>query len=125
MQIRISTGLLRLWLVATVIWVAYFALSFGSEYVALASKVKTNAVSFDDLIPVYKPCWDYRTEDGKNIDVTKLSDSALIRIYECEHRIDRFDLVKRALTTMAGVPLLLFVFGWSLLWIGRGFRPQN
>jgi len=36
---------------------------------------------FDDLIPKYKPCWDYRTDDGKNIDITKLSDEALVRVY--------------------------------------------
>jgi len=47
--------------VSTVIWVTCFAISFASEYVALAPKVRSNAVSFDDLIPRYKPCWDYRT----------------------------------------------------------------
>jgi hypothetical protein len=144
-----ATGLWRLWLVSSVIWVTCFAIFFASEYVAIASKyialaptvkskdaalaptVKSNDpsddISFDDLPPrpLYMSC--YQTKDGKNIDfdTTKLSDSARIQISECEGRIDRFDLVKRALVTIVGVPLVVFLLGWSLLWIGQGFKPQT
>ena len=137
MKIRMATGLWRLWLVSSVIWVTCFAFSFASEYVAIRIKYADalaleqtarsepkvpNELSFDDLpiLPRYKPC--YQTE---NIATSKLSDSALIQLYECLSRIDQFDLVKRALVTIVGVPFVVFLLGWSLLWIGRGFKPQT
>jgi len=131
MKIRMATGLWRLWLVSSVSWVTCFAIFFASEYVGLglearqkvlASEARSHEheLSFDPLVPRYKPCWD-----GKNYDIAKLSDGALIQVYECQLQSDQFDLVKRALVTIAGVPSVVFLLGWSLLWIGRGFRPQT
>jgi hypothetical protein len=132
MKIRMATGLWRLWSVSSVIWVTCFAIFFASEYVAIPIKhaaashtLRSNEpgdLSFDDVSPSprYKPC--YQTE---NIEISKLSDSALIQLDECLSRIDRFDLVKRALVTIGGVPLVVFLLGWSLLWIGRGFKPPT
>jgi hypothetical protein len=100
MKIRMATGLWRLWLVSSVIWVTCFAIFFASEYVAIPIKqaaasqtLRSNEpgdLSFDDVppLPPYKPC--YQTE---NIGITKLSDSALIQLDECLSRIDQFDLV--------------------------------
>jgi hypothetical protein len=68
MHIRWSRGLWRLWLVASLIWVGCFAVFYGTAYSALKDKVKPSVGYFDELIPKYKPCWDYRTDDGKNID---------------------------------------------------------
>jgi hypothetical protein len=123
MQIRLAKGLWRLWLVASVIWVSYFSVSFGTAYVALAPRVKPVGLSFDDLIPQYKSCWDFRTEDGKNIDIQQMSDAVLVGIYQCQLKADKLALLKSAAITVAGGPFLSFILGWSLLWIGRGFRP--
>ena len=127
MGIRWSRGLWRLWVVAKPIWVICFAVTYGSTYAALRSKVTAADARppigmFDDLIPRNKPCWDDRTKDGKNIDVTKLSDDALIRIYECQLEVERSTLLRTAATTIVAGPVLALVLGWSLLWIGRGFR---
>jgi hypothetical protein len=124
MRIRWSRGLWRLWLVASLIWGGCFAVFYGTAYSALKNEVKPSVGYFDDLIPKYKPCWDYRTDDGKNIDIKKLSDEALVRIYECQLEADRTALLKAAAATTIGVPLLALIFGWLLLWIGRGFS-QN
>jgi hypothetical protein len=128
--IRWSTGLWRLWVVASSVWVICFAVIYFTAYATLPSSVTPSDVKpavglFDDLIPKYKPCWDYRTDDGKNIDVTKLSDDALIRVYECQLEVDRSTLLRTAAATIAAGPVLTFVLGWSLLWIGRGFRGER
>ncbi|BBO06584.1 hypothetical protein SG09_59340 [Bradyrhizobium ottawaense] len=107
-----------------------FAVTYGSAYAALRSKVTAADVrppigTFDDLIPQYKPCWDYRTADGKNIDITKLSDDALIRVYECQLEVERSTLLRTAAATIVAGPVLTLVLGWSLLWIGRGFRVER
>jgi hypothetical protein len=130
MGIRWSRGLWRLWIVASSIWVICFAVTYGSAYAALRSKVTAADVrppigTFDDLIPQYKPCWDYRTADGKNIDITKLSDDALISIYECQLGVERSTLLRTAAVTIAAGPMLTLVLGWSLLWIGRGFSRDR
>jgi hypothetical protein len=124
MQIRWAHGLWRLWLVASLIWVTCFAVIYGSAYTALAPKVKPSVGWFDDLIPKYKPCWDYRTDDGKNIDITKLSDEALVRVYECQLNADKSSLLMSAAATVIGGPLLSLLLGWSLLWIARGFKQS-
>jgi hypothetical protein len=98
--------------------------SFGAAYFALEPQVKTAVLPFDDLIPRYKPCWDFRTKDGKNIDIKQLSDAALVGIYECQLRTEKLAFLQSAVTTVAGVPVLTLFLGWSMLWIGRGFaRP--
>lgn len=123
-RIRWSRGLWRLWLVASLIWVGCFAVFYGTAYSALKNEVKPSVGHFDDLIPKYKLCWDYRTEDYKKTDLERLSDEALARIYECQLEADRTALLKTAAATTIGGPLLALIFGWLLLWIARGFR-QN
>lgn len=124
MRITWTRGLWRLWLVASVIWVACFVAFYGMAYSALPPKVVPSVSLFDDLIPKYKPCWDYRTDDGKNIDIRKLSDDALIRVYECQLKTDKSSLLKSAAATTIGGPLLSFIVGWLLFWVARGFT-QN
>jgi hypothetical protein len=124
MGISWSRGLWRLWIVASSIWVICFAVTYGSPYAALRSNVTAAVVRppigmFDDLIPQYKRCWDYRTADGKNIDITKLSDDALIRTYECQLGVERSTLLRTAAVTIAAGSVLTLVLGWLLLWIGR------
>jgi hypothetical protein len=107
-----------------------FAVIYGTAYTSLPSRVtpsdvKPEVVPFDDLIPKYKPCWDYRTNDGRNIDITKLSDDALIRVYECQLDVERSTLLRTATATIAAGPVLTLLMGWLLLWIGRGFRGEH
>jgi len=114
------------WVVASLAWVTCFAVIYGTAYNALPSKVTPSDIKpavgrFDDLIPKYKPCWDYRTDDGRNIDITKLSDEALVRVYECQIDVERQTLLKTAAATIATGPILMLALVWSLLWIGRGF----
>lgn len=103
---------------------AFWLRSLFHPYSALKNEVRPSVGYFDDLIPKYKPCWDYRTDDGKNIDIKRLSDEALVRIYECQLETDRTALLTAAAATTIGVPLLALILGWLLLWIARGFR-QN
>ena len=130
MGIRWSKGLWRLWVVASFVWVICFAVIYGNAYTALPpratpSDVKPAVGPYDDLIPKYKPCWDYRTNDGRNIDITKLSDDALIRVYECQLEVERSTLLRTAAATITAGPVLTLLLGWSLLWIGRGFRGRK
>jgi hypothetical protein len=125
MQVRWSTGLWRLWVVGSLIWAILFAVIYGMAYTALPPKVTPSVGFFDDLIPKYKPCWDYRTPDGKNIDIRTLSDEALIRVYDCQLSVDRSALLMTATATVIGGPLVALIFGWSLLWIGRGFQRSH
>jgi hypothetical protein len=104
MRVRWSRGLRRLWLVASFIWVAFSVVFYGTAYSALPPKVKPSLGYFDDLIPKYKPSWDYWTDDGKNIDISKLSDDALVRIYECQLKVDQSSLLMSAAATVIGGP---------------------
>jgi hypothetical protein len=124
MRVRWDRGLWSIWLVASFIWVACFVVFYGTAYSALPPKVKPSLGYFDDLIPKYKPCWDYRTDDGKNIDISKLSDDALVRIYECQLNMDQSSLLMSAAATVIGGPLLAFIFGWLLLLVARGFSES-
>jgi hypothetical protein len=36
--------------------------------------------SFDDLVPEYEHCWDYRTSDGQKVDRSKFSKEALAQL---------------------------------------------
>lgn len=126
MRIQIGRGLWRLWLVASVIWVGGFSIYFYSAYQRLAPKtIQHGTLTFDDLIPSYKPCWDYRTEDGRNIDIKQLSDSALVKVYACQLKVDQTDLLKTAVLTIVAIPLAVLLLGWALLWAGRGFVYQK
>jgi hypothetical protein len=64
--------------VVSVLWLAgaaaYLAISYQS--VGLPD-LKTGHRMFDDLIPAYEDCWDYRVGDTKRVDRSAYSDRVL------------------------------------------------
>jgi hypothetical protein len=71
MRVRFASGLFRLWVVFSVLWLAGPGAYIIAGYQNAALHDLKQPVQFDDLIPAYESCWDYRTSDGKQVDVTR------------------------------------------------------
>jgi len=55
----------------------------------------------------------------------KFSDEALAGVAECERSADRSDIIKQGVVIAFGIPIVIFVLGWTLLWAYRGFLPNK
>lgn len=66
MTVRFASGLFRLWVVLSVLWFLGAGAYIVASYQNLPPHVmKSGQLMFDDLIPAYEHCWDYRTSDGR------------------------------------------------------------
>jgi hypothetical protein len=82
-------------------------------------------VLFDDLIPIYEHCWDYRTSDGQKLDRSKFSDELLAQIAECERTADRWLIVRNGVLIVLAIPIIVLGGGWSFVRAFRGFVPAQ
>jgi hypothetical protein len=82
-------------------------------------------VMFDDLIPAYEHCWDYRTNDGQRVSVDRFSDEALAQVAECERTTDRWEIFRNGVLIALGVPIIALGLGWAFVWAFRGFLPAQ
>src|SRR6516165_8878375 len=102
MGIRVASGLFRLWVLASVFWLAaagaYIVVSYRSVELP---DLKTNQVTFDDLIPAYKDCW--------GADHSK----PLAEIAECERSVDRWQILETGIPVALGIPLIVLIVGWG------------
>ncbi|HMN51176.1 MAG TPA: hypothetical protein PKB01_03835 [Xanthobacteraceae bacterium] len=125
MAIRIARGLFRLWVVLAVLWIAVFSTVYYDSYNSLERKNRLQSnVHFNDQVTRYKHCWDYQAPDGKKVDLSdlsKISDEALLTIYNCHLSTDRSHVVKVGVLITIGIPLLVLILGYALVWVGRGF----
>ena len=91
---RVTAGLFRLWVVLSVLWLAAAGAYTVVSYQNVSLPDLKNGLMFDDLIPAYEACWDYRTSDGKRVDRSRFSDEALAQVAECERGEDRWLIIK-------------------------------
>ena len=82
--------------------------------------MKSGQLMFDDLIPAYEHCWDYRTSDGRLVDRRDFSDQALVQVAECERTADRWQVVRTG-------ALFSFVCstGYPRCWLGLCLGVQG
>jgi hypothetical protein len=125
MRFRIAAGLFRLWVVLSVLWLAGAGAYIIADYQDVALHDLKQPVQFDDLIPAYEDCWDYRTSDGKQVDVTRFSDQALAQVAECERTMDRWAILKTGTAIALGIPIAILIVGCALVWAFRGFLPAG
>src|SRR5215467_3832862 len=118
---RVTAGLFRLWVVLSVLWLAAAGAYTVVSYQNVSLPDLKNGLMFDDLIPAYEACWDYRPF-GKKVDRARYSDEALAQVAECERTVDRWQVVRDGLLIALGIPIAIFVVGWALIWAFRGFR---
>ena len=125
MRVRFASGLFRLWVVLSVLWLAGVGAYTFTAYRDAPLPHLKQPVMFDDLVPAYEPCWDYTTSDGQKADVTKFSDSALALVAECEREVDRSLILRSGVLFALGIPIIVLVFGWAFVWAFRGFLPAQ
>jgi hypothetical protein len=125
MSIRVAAGLFRLWVVFSILWLAGAGAYMIAAYKNTPLHDLKRPVMFDDLIPGYEYCWDYRTSDGQKADVTKFSNEALARVAECERRADRWMTLRNGIPIALAIPIIVLGFGWAFVWVFRGFLPAK
>jgi hypothetical protein len=125
MRVRFALGLFRIWVVLSVLWLAGVGTYTYLAYQGAPLPDLKRPVLFDDLIPAYEHCWDYRTSDGQKVDVSKFSNEALAQVAECEREADRWLILRSGVLFALGVPIIIFGFGWGFVWAFRGFLPAT
>src|SRR5579864_4959658 len=100
MDVRVARGLFRLWVVASVLWIMGTAAYVTNSYQTVSLRDLKKGMNFDEIVPAYKHCWDYRMTPGGvklNSDqiIKTFSDEALAVIAECERSADRSDIIKQ------------------------------
>jgi hypothetical protein len=108
-----------LWLAAAG---AYIAVSY--QTVPQHDLIK-GRMTFDDLIPAYEDCWPWETSDGKKVDRSSYSDAMLSEVAECERSVDRRQILETGIPVALGIPLIVLIIGWGLVWAFRGFLPAR
>ena len=125
MKARFASGLFRLWVVLTMLWLA----AAGVNIVVLYQTVPQHAlikgrIAFDDLIPAYEHCW--KSSDGKEVNIDDfISDKDFAQIAECETAVDRWEIIRNDVLIALGIPFAILVVGWGLVWAFRGLLPAN
>ena len=124
--IRVATGFFRLWIVLSVLWI------IGTVVVTyqIADNVPTRDLTaapsdFDDLLPAYSHCWDYRTKDGRRIDRKDISKELLLLVARCQQESDKKDAYLIGASTAVGVPIGFLLIGLVIAWIIRGLVPRT
>jgi hypothetical protein len=112
MDSRVARGLFRLWVVASVLWIVGTAAYVTNSYQTVSLRDLKKGLNFDDLVPAYAHCWDYRTTN-------------LAGVAECERSADRSDIIKQGVVIAFGIPVAIFVLGWAMLWAYRGLLPNK
>jgi hypothetical protein len=123
MRVRFASGLFRLWVAFSVVWLAAAGAYPALAYQEVVPPDLKNGRMFDDLVPRYEYCWDYRTSDGTKVDRKDMGDSALMLIAECERAVDRWFILRNGTLIALCVPIIVFCLGWGFVWAFRGFLP--
>jgi hypothetical protein len=150
MKMNIRKGLLRLWIVGSILFViCVFAVSYTSlreelriantDYDAIAKGMggdslmptdcsKARGVAGSDYSEMQNLCW-YSTEAFRRLypEYKDLSDKALSeKLYEkvgqpLKH-IHPWEGVGKVAGVAFGIPIVTLLVGWSMLWAFSGFR---
>lgn len=125
-NIKLARGFFRIWIAFSVLWV--IGTAFVTHEIAEGLQphdLSSNAHPYDDLIPSYAHCWDYRTKDGKRIQRKDIADTALLLIARCQAEADQKEAYWKGGLVAALVPFGLLVAGLVIAWIARGFIPRT
>ena len=133
-----SRGLLRAWMVFTVFW----SLGIG---IATYHQWPQKEQFAENPKPYYTGAFTYignggapnlhivQAPDGSRYDVTSPEGATPDEVTaharqfvsnEMEYRQSVRENLVMAVAMTAGLPAVLFVIGWAVLWIGRGFRKS-
>jgi len=135
-------GLLRLWMMATVLWllvIGAFAVEpaqtfwtfwsverphlLGPEEIGIKPQGPKPLVTFDDLSPPFDP--DAYLAAAPKASVPAFDPDA----YLVAEAWRRRESAKNSLLQMSGIaiglPFAAFIFGATMLWVIRGFRPSQ
>jgi len=84
MNVRFASGLFRLWVVLTMLWLAAAGVYIVVSYQTVPQHALIKGrIAFDDLIPAYEHCW--KSSDGKEVNIDDfISDKDFAQIAECE-----------------------------------------
>jgi hypothetical protein len=122
MRVRFAAGLLRLWVVLSVLWLAGVgAYTFIAYQDAPQHDLIPGRITFDDMI--YEQCW--RAGDGKQLEYDRIGNEDRTRIAECERTADRWLMLRSGVLFALGIPIIILVFGWGFVWAFRGFLPAQ
>jgi len=125
-MVRVASGLFRLWVVLSVLWLAAAgAYTFVSYQNAPQHHLINGRIAFDDLEPAYEHC--FRHSDGKTVDISNdfISDEEQAQIVECERVVDRWQIVRDGLLIALCIPIIVLGLGWAFVWAFRGFLPAQ
>jgi hypothetical protein len=125
MSVRVASGLFRLWVVFSVLWLAaagaFIVVSYQN---APQHNLIHGQMAFDDLIPAYEHCW--RSGDGKTLGPGEfISDKDFAQIAECERGVDRWQIVRNDILIALCIPIIALVLGWAFVSAFRGFLPAQ
>jgi len=122
---RVASGLFRLWVVFSVLWLAGVGAYTFVAYRDAAPPDLTKGHIFDDMLPAYEHCW--KTSDGSTkVDRDGwIAVGALAQIAECEREVDRWLILRSGVLFAVGIPIILLAFGWAFIWAFRGFLPPR
>jgi hypothetical protein len=123
MRVQVASGLFRLWVVISIMWLAVAGAYVVVSYQNVEQHDLTKRGMFDDLTPGYEHCW--RSSYGKKVESTdSISIEDLTRIAECERTVDQGQILKTGIPVALGIPIIVLVLGWGLVWAFRGFLPR-
>lgn len=128
MDVRVARGLFRLWVVLSLLWIVGTAAYVTNSYQTVALRDLKKGLNFDEFVPAYIHCWDYRMPPSGiklNSDQVIKNDEALAVVEECERSADRSDIIKQGGVIALAVTIAFFVLGWALMWAYKGFLPNK
>jgi len=121
MSVRVASGLFRLWVVFSVLWLAAVgAYTFVSYQDPPQHNLINGRPAFDDLIPAYGHCWSRWSSNDE--DWVRIED---LPVAECERFVDRWRIIQGGLLIALCIPIAIFVVGWGLVWAFRDFLPAR
>ena len=119
MKVRFASGLFRLWVVLSVLWLVGAGAYIKVFYQNVVPPDLVHGQP-DDLVPAYKHCW---VSDGKKLDRNDfISLEALGLIAECETTVDRWTILITGTAVALGIPIAVCIIGWGLVW---AFSPPG
>jgi hypothetical protein len=125
MALRVARGLFRLWVVASVLWVAGVGIetwrSWPVDSIALKTPLPPEYVI--DIDPneylAFKRCTDTKSENECTAILKPSFDPSKVEVIVW----DKMPAIQFGVMLALAPPILILAFGSALAWALRGFRP--
>ena len=111
---RITRGLFRLWVVASVLWMLFVGVMTWQTWpVVLKASSETVVLENGYAKPPFDPSKPFTDDTGQMWANARA-------LFEAERR----DAVVKGASIAIAPPLVVFILGMALLWVVRGFRTR-